>query len=39
MKTFIIRYESTRKTRNKAVDRLLISYLVPEIPRFEDPKN
>ena len=36
MKVFILRYESTRKTRKNTVDHYLISFLVPEISALKE---
>ena len=39
MKIFILGYESTRKTGKNSVDHFLVSYLVPEMSRLEEPKH
>ena len=39
MKIFIFLYERASKTGMNAADRFLISYLVPEISTFKEPKH
>ena len=39
MKIFIFSYESAFETRMNAVNRFLISYLVPEISMFKELKH
>ena len=39
MKIFIFSYESAFETRMNAINRFLISYLVPEISTFKEPKH